>query len=108
MKTEIITISKDGKSVEFIEGQSSLNLPLGNGKRTRLSHIRPEKFWKKAAFIFLRKSFGDTGRIAGWTRTWKCEWRATIISTGQTEVFDTRDEAIAWELEILNGALFDL
>lgn len=107
-KTEIITISEDGRSVEFIEGQSSLDLPVENGKRRRLSHIRPEKPWKKAAFILLRKVFGDTGNVAFWTRKWKGPWRATIISTGQTEVFQTRDEAIAWELEILNGALFDL
>jgi len=107
-KTEIITISEDGKSVEFIEGQSSLDLPLGNGTRRRLSHIRPEKFWKKAAFILLRRAFGDRGNMAYWTRTWRGPWRATIISTGQTEVFETREEAIQFELEILNGALFDL
>jgi hypothetical protein len=106
-KTEVITISEDGKSVEFIEG-SSLDLPLGNGKRIRLSHIRPDKFWKKAAFIILRKMFGDTGNIAFWTRKWRGPWRATIISTGQTAVFETREEAIQFELEILNGALFDL
>ena len=108
MKTEIITISEDGKSVEFIEGQSSLNLPLGNGRRRRLSHIRPEKFWKKAAFILLRKAFGDTGNIAFWTRKWRGPWRATIISTGQTEVFPNRQSCIDWELEKLNGALFDI
>jgi hypothetical protein len=108
MKTEIITISKDGKSVEFIEGTSSLNLPLGNGRRIRLSHIRPEKFWKKAAFVLLRKVFGDRGNIAFWTRKWSGPWRATIISTGQAEVFETREEAIIWELDQLNGALFDL
>ena len=108
MKTEIITISEDGKSVEFIEGQSSLNLPLGNGTRRRLSHIRPEVFWKKAAFIILRRWFGDRGRIAGWTRTWKCEWRATIITTGESAVFDNRQAAVDWEYETLTSPKFEL
>jgi len=108
MKTEIITISKDGKSVEFIEGQSSLDLPLGNGRRTRLSHIRPEKFWKKAAFILLRKVFGDRGRIAEWSRTWRCEWRCTIITTGDSAVFENRQAAVDWEYETITSPRFEL
>lgn len=110
MKTTIINIDTKG-NVEFIgNGNEScpLDLELGNGRRRRLSHIRPEVLWKKVAFILLRKIFSDRGNVAFWTRKWKGPWRATIISTGQTEVFDTREEAILWELEILNGALFDL
>ena len=109
MKTNdiVINITPEG-NLEFVEGQMPLDLPLGNGTRRRLSHMRPEVFWKKIAFILLRKIFCDRGNVEFLTRKWKGPWRATIISTGQTEVFNSRGEAIMWELEILNGALFDL
>ena len=38
----------------------------------RASHIYPINPIKKWGFIFLRKIFGDKGRIAGWTRNWTC------------------------------------
>ncbi len=109
MKTKdiVISVTEEG-SLEFIEGQMPLNLPLGNGTRRRLSNIRPERFAKLTAFLFLRRIFGDRGRVAAWTRKWKGPWRMTILSTGQTEVFENRQAAIDRELEILTDPKFDL
>jgi hypothetical protein len=109
MKTKdtVINITKEG-NLEFIEGQMPLALPLGDGTSRRVSTIRPERFAKRTAFLFLRRLAGERGRIAAWTRTWAGPWRCVILATGQTEVFDQRQAAIDWELEILTDPKFDL
>lgn len=111
MITKIIQIDNDG-NVEFIGSSNGdcpiPGLPLGNGHSRRLSHIIPERSGKRMAFLFLRKIFGDRGRVAAWTRTWAGPWRCVILSTGQSEVFDNRQSAVDWEYEIITSPRFDL
>ena len=109
MKTKdtVINITEDG-NIEFIEGQMPFDLHLGKGVRRRLSRIVPASPWKRVAFYTLRFLCGERGRAAAFTRTWKGPWRMTILSTGQTEVFDLRQAAVDRELEIITAPRFDL
>ena len=106
-KVEIINVTKTG-DVEWIGDKCPLDLPLGKIRRRRVSTIRPVRFLKRMAFVILRTVFGETGRVAAFTRTWAGPWRCVILSTGQSAVFETRAEAIQWELEILRGPRFEL
>ncbi len=104
MKT--ITILPNG-DVQFIEGQLPFDLPLGKIRRRRVSVIEPNTFWKKKAFRVLRLVAGDTGRAAAFSRTWRGPWRVRILATGETAVFESRADAITWEVETLSGAHSD-
>jgi len=98
-----LTIEPDGQ-VSYI-GTLPIDLPLANPVRRRVSTIQPTVVWKRTAFLFLRRVCGDDGRVAAFTRTWSGPWTATILATHQTATFNTRAEAIAWELDILNPDL---
>lgn len=102
-----ITIRPDG-TVEFLGDVCPVDLPLANRRRRRVSTIQPVSVLKRAAFRILRRVAGDTGRIAAWTRTWTGPWRATILATGQSEVFLDRQAAINWEYEVINSPRFEL
>ncbi len=100
MKT--ITILPDGQ-VQFLGDACPLDLPLVDPIRRRVSKIQPaHNVWKRIAFLLVRRCFGELGRAADWTRTWSGSWRATILATGQSAVFESRAEAIAWEIGILD------
>jgi hypothetical protein len=101
MKTQTIFIEPDG-SVSFLGDTCPIDLPLANPVRRRVSTIQPTVWWKRKAFLFLRRVCGEQGRAAAFTRTWRCRWRATILATGQSAVFERREEAVAWELTILS------
>lgn len=101
-----ITILPNG-DVEFLGDVPPVDLPLGQIRRRRVSRIVPTNPALRWAFFGLRLAFGERGRIAAWTRTWKCQWRCVILATGQSAVFEYRSEAIEWELETLNSAKFD-
>lgn len=96
-----ITLHAEG-TVSHI-GDLPIDLPLLNPVRLRVSIIQPTSFWRRKAFRLLRTVFGDAGRVAAFTRTWQCEWTATILATGETYTADSRAECVAWELETLNS-----
>jgi hypothetical protein len=70
------------------------------------------------AFWILRKLFGERGRVAAWTRTWRCAWLVKVIRCGEWSVFHLRSDAVKWELQhfedceeckgAFNSAKFDL
>ncbi len=97
----IITIESNG-DISFL-GDLPFDLPMANPIKQRVSKIEPQKFWKKKAFQVCRFVAGDTGRAAAFTRTWSGPWRATILATGETKTFNTRAEAVAWEIQILES-----
>lgn len=82
---------------------TTLNTPalplaeLGTVSLTRYSRILPLHPVKRAAFQALRRLFGDQGRTAAWTRTWRGPWRAVILGTGAVFVSYDRAECLAWE-----------
>jgi hypothetical protein len=48
-------------------------------ERKRVSHIYPQNLILRTIFKTLRKLFGDNGKIADWTRNWKCKWQVEIL-----------------------------
>src|SRR5689334_22633966 len=65
--------------------------------RRRASHIYPELLLHYAAFWLLRALFGENGRVAAWTRTWRCNWVGVINATGQTMRHRSRRIIVDWE-----------
>jgi hypothetical protein len=95
-----ITILPSGE-VEFLGDACPVDLPLANPIKRRASRIEPTRFWKRKSFQALRLVAGESGRVASFTRTWAGSWTAVILATGQTATFNTRAEAIAWEISVL-------
>lgn len=90
----------------FIRCIHNPNVPLhelGTVTKRRVSTITPMFAPKKQAFWLLRKLFGEEGRVAAWTRTWRTTWLVRILKTGEWSVFTRREDCVAWELEKLNG-----
>jgi hypothetical protein len=54
-------------------------------ERKRVSHIYPQNFILRTVFKTLRKLFGDNGKIADWTRNWKCKWQVEILDENKSE-----------------------
>lgn len=78
---------------------------LGNVTRHRVSHILPTNRTKRKAFRLLRWVFGDKGRVAAWTRTWRGPWYAVIRATGQRKQHASRQVLLAWEREQIEWTL---
>lgn len=74
---------------------------LGHVTLRRLSHIRPAHTHrtKRWAFRVLRSLFGDRGRVAQWTRRWRCLWTVEVIACHAYVVFERREDAVRWELK---------
>lgn len=73
----------------------------GTMQKQRASHILPVNGVKRAAFKVLRRVFGETGRVADWTRRWRGPWYAEIIATGETFTHWDRQKCVDWELKRL-------
>lgn len=100
-------ILKPNGEVEWIEGEPFI--PVINVKRRRLSHVTPAFApIRLPLFKLLRRVFGDRGRVAAWTRTWRGPWKVKIVATGEWSLFEKRSDAIAWEMEQVQGAKFEL
>ncbi len=100
MKT--ITVLPTGE-IQFLGDVCPVDLPLVNPIRRRVSLIQPaHNVWKRIVFLLVRRCFGDRGRGAAWSRRWRGPWRATILATGQSAVFETREECVAWELTTIS------
>jgi hypothetical protein len=102
-----IKIRADGM-IEFLGDVCPVDLPLEKATRRRVSTILPTQSAKRIAFRLLRFVAGDRGAVAAWTRTWAGPWRATILRTGDTELFDDRQAAIDWEYSVINSPKFEL
>jgi hypothetical protein len=88
-----------------------LGNPLGlPGKTTkkRFSEILPTNPALRAAFRTLRKVFGEDGKVAEFTRRWPCQWRATVLETGESMVSNDREFLLSWERERWHEPLIEL
>lgn len=92
-------IKRDG-TLEFLGAPPpGLKLPAGT-TRQRFSEIVPEDWLRCAWFRVLRRLFGEEGKVAVWTRTWRCRWRATILigpHRGAALSHDCRAVLLKWE-----------
>jgi len=105
MKT--ITILPDG-TVQFLGDDPGVDLELDKVRTRRISTILPCTAAKRCAFRVIRWLFGDRGRAAAWTRRWSGPWKATILATGESAVFENRQAALDWEYQVLSGPKFEL
>jgi hypothetical protein len=75
----------------------------------RASHVVPISRPKRWAFRLFRRLFGETGRVAAWTRTWRGPWRVDLgPSAGPViQPFNDRLAAIDAEVAWLNQHLLE-
>lgn len=75
----------------------------------RFSEIVPVNPVKRAAFRALRWAFGEEGRVAEWTREWRCKWECVILrgpAKGKRVRMESRQLLIEWEGEVWKDARF--
>jgi len=96
-----VKVKADG-TLEFLgQPPPGLNLPML--KPRRISEIIPINPVKRSMFRLLRKVFGEYGLVGQWTRTWRCQWRCTLLAgkhTGFTAVSTDRASLIDWEQKL--------
>ena len=97
MTLEFIEISEDGKITVFHDSKYAKKIKHIE-KIERVSHIVPANPILRIIFKLLRKLFGDEGKIADWTRTWKCKWKIELI----LPEFDDRQKAIEYEKKLIS------
>lgn len=79
---------------------------IGHVTTHRASRVEPVSPVLRAAFRALRRAFGDAGRVASWTRRWRCAWRVDLRPSGGPVLAETwrdRSAAIAAELNWLHA-----
>lgn len=95
-----MNLKPDGR-MEWIDGEPFI--PVVNVRKHRLSHITPAFHpIKTPLFKLLRRLFGDEGRVAAWTRRWRCLWFVKMVRCGEWSVFRDRSNAVHWERQHLN------
>lgn len=94
----IIEPNGDVRMVENSAVDASL---LGIGVCRRASNVLPRNPVLRAVFRYLRDRFGETGRVAAFTRRWPCLWMAELIDGPTFGPFRNRADAIAAEVAYL-------
>ena len=106
MPTLVIHIPRDSaKPVRFINDPRLVGLlDHGPAQIRRASHIEPVSQFKRLAFRLLRRLFGETGRVADWSRNWPGPWRADMAPSSGPSIgpFRNRQKAIDAEVAWLN------
>ncbi len=72
----------------------------------RASNIFPQKPMLRAAFRILRAVFGDDGRVAAWTRGWRCVWEVWIVDGPVIGPYRSHESAVfgeRWWLRVNRG-----
>ena len=102
MKT--IMILPDG-TVRFLydDDTSDILSELGPGRKIRASHVEPTSRVLRWLFHAIRSRVADDSWLAGFTRRWPCEWRASIIGGPTLGPFRQRADAIAAEIEYIES-----
>lgn len=99
-----VSISEDA-DVQFLVNAASSPLLTEDSVIRRASHVEPVSFVLRGVFHLLRKTFGEKGRMAEFTRLWPCLWRVNLAPTGGPILPDTyrdRQQAITAEIGYLN------
>ncbi|MDE2100942.1 MAG: hypothetical protein KGL39_27090 [Patescibacteria group bacterium] len=83
---------------------SILTDEFGQVETRRASHILPCRRVKRIAFRLLRAVFGERGRTAEWTRSWRGPWQVSWAHTPGTPVFShpSRRVCVEWEQYVLS------
>lgn len=97
----IIGVTEDG--LQFIDDPELAFLKeLGEIETHRASHVEPDSFTLRLLFHWLRRKYGENGRVADWTRSWKCLWRVNMQPSGGP-ILNERwiDRTAALQVEVL-------
>jgi len=89
----------EGEAADLLRSALSLQ-----GERRRASHVLPVAFPLRSAFRLLRSVFGEVGRAATWTRSWRCQWYVDLSPVGGPllQGFANRADAIQAEVAYLS------
>jgi len=98
----VITFETDGSLTIIGDSPAVLGEEYAGSSR-RASHVEPTGLMLRWAFHLLRAAFGETGRVAGWTRRWKCPWRVNLAPSGGPILgpYGDRAQAISEEVDWL-------
>ncbi len=88
-----LELDKKGRIKTF---KGDFELLLKERREKRVSRIVPESLLLRWLFLLLRWLFSDDGKVANWTRRWRCRWRV-VIDGKVVGVFEDRREAILFE-----------
>ena len=99
MSANVVFKISGGKTTFLVSEHTKAFIPA-TAPIKRASHVEPLKLWQAYAFRLLRKVFGDEGRVANWTRDWKCTWAVDMRPVGQGVFFPFTSRAAAIEFEI--------
>ena len=108
MKTRLIISATPQGTLVFLSSPEFQSLmQKGQAEKTRASHVEPLGPVRRLAFRALRRIFGGEGRVAEWTRRWRCRWCVDLAPSGGPVLtpFDSRDAAIAAEIDWLDEHL---
>lgn len=79
MLEEFKLVVNDKGELSFIQSaEISFLQDLGKSSVRRASHVEPDSYLLRVFFHYLRRKFGENGRVADWTRNWKCLWRVNM------------------------------
>ena len=86
-------VIKDGIVAGFVD---EVALPLRDVETVRVSWVVPADPMLRVLFSLLRFCAGESGQVAAWTRSWRCDWLVEV--QGETHgPFKDRLEAIRFE-----------
>lgn len=106
MKETILHFNRDG-TVRAVVSDEALQISeaIGATVTLRASNVVPANVFKFVAFILLRQCFGERGRVANWTRTWRGDWEVWMKGNTQRRpdfAHPSRRVCIDWEVRELN------
>lgn len=94
-----LELSKQGKVRTF---KGDFEIELRERKEKRVSRIVPKNWFLRVFFLVLRRLFSDDGKIAEWTRRWRCKW-VVVIDGMVVGEFENRRQAILFEKKLIVG-----
>ena len=110
--TQVVLIFYKGISYAIGEevDLTRLDLPVPHGKVRRAAYVEPCAWPLRVIFQGLRRVFGDQGRVASFTRRWRCRWRVDARPTVNfiAGPFPDRKVALEWERRELVNYLGNL
>ena len=94
-----ITITPEGE-VRMIGGNGPDATQLGAASKRRASHVLPVNRPLRWLFRWLRDRYGETGRVAAFTRCWPCLWSVDMSPVGGPTMGPYRLRETAINVEI--------